>query len=324
MVHLLTLNTADLSPFQIRRDFLRDPNETDSAYSLHYDRTTLWYDAFWRDGQVFLVCPKLLNLEPCATSGQWRLDQKPARISKVRHFSRYDIIELKCHSCPTAVSIECDAFEVSTAVAMAELPRFANLNSHFTISLNNDLQWIRDFASFHVRTQGLQSMVLFDNGSTCYPLTAIEEQLRNVGLVDFLVVSVPLPYGRPFQTHGTSYKDGSAKFLHSAILNITRLRFLGHSRGVLNADIDELVWSDGTSVFDKVTASWTGFAAFRGEWRHPANRHATQSFHADHDHIDIPAETCPRKYCINPCGLLGWRSWEVHSLEALRIAIQDV
>jgi len=317
MEHQLTLNTADLSSFQIRRDFLRDPACEDESYARHYDRTTLWYDAFWRNGRVILVCPKLKNFEPVVRSGQFHLNQKAVRISRVRHFSRHDIIELKSRRCPQAVSITSDEFEIGTSVARAELPRFANLNAHFTMSLNNDLEWIRDFASFHVRTQGLQAMVLFDNGSTDYPVSAIEEHLRGVGLVDFLVVSVPLPYGRTVRK--TENHDGRAQFLHTSLMNIARLRLLGHSRAVLNVDIDELVWSDGASVFDKAATSWKGFATFRGEWRHPIDRHAKRSFHVDHDHIDIRPGGCPRKYCINPRGLLGWKSWDVHSLEPLRI-----
>ena len=317
MVHQLTLNTADLSSFQIRRDFLRDPACEHESYACHYDRTTLWYDAFWRNGRVILVCPKLMNFEPVVRSGLFHLDQKPVRISCVRHFSRYDIIEFKSKCCPQTVSIKSDEFEIATSVAQAELSRFANLNAHFTISLNNELEWIRDFASFHVRTQGLQAMVLFDNGSTNYPVSAIEKCLRGVGLVDFLVVSVPLPFGRTVRQKGNS--DSLAKFLHSAVINIARLRLLGHSRAVLNVDIDELVWSDGASVFDKAATSWKGFATFRGEWRHPINRYAKRSFHADHDHVDIQPGDCPRKYCINPRGLLGWKSWGVHSVEPLWI-----
>ena len=317
MEHQLTLNTADLSSFQIRRDFLRDPACEDESYVRQYDRTTLWYDAFWRNGRVILVCPKLKNFEPVVRSSQFHLDQKPVRISRVRHFSRHDIIELKSRRCPQTVSITSDEFEIATSVTRAELPRFANLNAHFTMSLNNNLEWIRDFASFHVRTQGLQAMVLFDNGSTDYPVSAIEERLRGVGLVDFLVVSVPLPYGRTVRK--TENHDGRAQFLHTSLMNIARLRLLGHSRAVLNVDIDELVWSDGASVFDKAATSWKGFATFRGEWRHPINRYAKRSFHADHDHVDIQPGDCPRKYCINPRGLLGWKSWDVHSLEPLRI-----
>lgn len=312
MIRQLTLSTADLSKCKLRRDFLTDPAGQDEAYVQAYDRTTLWYDAFWRHGRVFLICPKLMNFAPLIRAAQFMLDGQPTKIARLRQYSRHDTIELKSSRCPAEISVLGEGFEVTTPVTRAELERFARMNVHFTLSLDNDPRWIRDFALYHRRTQGLQAMLLFDNGSMRYPLITIEKALEDVGLRDFAIVSAPLPYGRK-----TASQDHRAKFLHTALMNVARLRFLGRARAVLNADIDELVWTDGATVFDKVANCSLGFAAFAGEWRYPRPGLKRPAIHNDHDHVCRQSKPCPAKYCIAPRGPLGWLSWDVHRLIGL-------
>lgn len=314
MTRQFTLSSADLNKSELRRDFVTDPAGQDATFRQAYDRTTLWYDAFWRDGRVILVCPSLKNFAPLIRAAEFKLDGRPAKIARMRHYPRHDVIELKSSVCPAEISASGEGFEVATPVTKADLDRFAGLNTHFTMSLDNDPQWIRDFALFHRRTQGLQAMVLFDNGSTRYPLSAIEEVLQGVGLADFIIVSAPLPYGR--NAKGTQKKH-EAKFLHSALINIARLRFLGRARAVLNADIDELVWTEGGTVFDKAVNSWAGYAAYSGEWRYPAHDQEPSRAHGNHDHIcEVPAP-CPRKYCISPRWPLGGLNWDVHRVNGV-------
>lgn len=308
-----SLSTADLSKFELRRDFLRDPAAATVAYTQAYDRTTLWYDAFWRDGRVIVVCPNLINFKPLIKEAQFKLDGQPTKIARLRHYTRHDIIEFERSNRPDEISVVGDGFEVATPVNRANLDRFAGMNTLFTMSRNNDPAWIRDSALFHRKTQGLQAMVLIDNGSDQYSLSDIEDALDDAGLNDFIVVSAPLPYGRTPSVRA----EHTAKFLQRSLMNITRLRFLGHARAVLNVDIDELVWSDGASVFDKTVNSRLGFLSFGGEWRYPDRMLKRPVTHDDHDHIDAESLPCPVKYCIVPQGPLGRLSWEVHRVRGL-------
>ena len=156
-------------------------------------------------------------------AARFRLDGKPAKISQLRLYRRHDVIELKSRRCPAEISVAGERFEVATPVTRAELDRFAGMNAHFTMSLDNDPEWIRDFALFHRRTQGLQAMVLFDNGSTRYPLSVVEDALQDAGLSDFAVVSVPLPYGPkatgPTASHAKATPaEGAAKKLSAWLI----------------------------------------------------------------------------------------------------------
>jgi hypothetical protein len=122
-------------------------------------------------------------------------------------------------------------------------------------------------------------MVLLDNGSTEYPLRAFEGALRGVGLADFAIISVPLPYGRK-----TTRYSIRAKLPQPALMNIARLRSLRQARAVLNADIDELVWVRQGNVFDKTLNSYLGFSAFSGAWRAPRVDAEARSGHISRDH----------------------------------------
>ena len=307
MSHRISLSTADLGGTALRRDYVADPSVEDRSYAQAYDRTTLWYDAFWRDGRVYLVCPKLLNFGPHLKAATFRLDERPAKITRRRSYPRYDVIELSSRVRPAEISVSGPGFEVATAVSPDETERFSRLNTHFTMTRNNDPEWIRDFAIFTRKHHGLEAMVLFDNGSTEYPLSALEEALEGVGLADYAIISVPLPYGRK-----TIRNSSRAKFLQTALMNIARLRILGRSRAVLNADIDELVWVKQGNVFDKAVKSYLGLSVFSGEWRYPRPGSSDRVRHESHDHRWVESRRCPFKYCIAPQGRLRNFSWDVH------------
>ncbi|NDW60189.1 hypothetical protein G0P98_27455, partial [Yangia sp. PrR004] len=55
------------------------------------------------------------------------------------------------------------------------------------MSKDNDLRWIEDFARFHARTQGAESILFIDNGSTTYAMSEIQGVLERAGL-DALVL----------------------------------------------------------------------------------------------------------------------------------------
>ncbi|MDA7875098.1 hypothetical protein OAF37_02085 [Rubripirellula sp.] len=312
MNSIIKLSNADLGDSQVRRRFVADPSIEGQAYADSYDQTTLWYDAFWRNGRVYLVCPKLINLLPLVRRACIKIDGRRTRISKLRQYRRYDTIELYSSTDPAEISMEGEGFSVNSPVSREQTRLFNGLNAHLTLSLNNDIRWIRDFARYMVKVQDLEAMLLFDNGSTAYCLEDVADALMKTGLKQVAIVSAPFKYGLK-----TAKNSSRAKFLQTAMLNLARLRFLAKARAVLNADLDELTWSRGGSVFDLTRRSFLGFSLFSGEWRFPRPQQANIRSHAVHDHKSSEAETCPHKYCIVPQGRLKHLSWDVHRLSGL-------
>ncbi|MBT9288968.1 sulfotransferase [Prosthecodimorpha staleyi] len=137
---------------------------------------------------------------------------------------------------------------------------FAGRRVLLTLSQDNPLAWIRDWAEYHVRTQGIDAVLLYDNASTRYAPQDIAAALSGIaGLIQVTVVSWPFPYG-------LSQNAGLDRFCQVGALEHARRRFLARSRGVLSLDIDELVVSGGPSVLDRLEGSKAAAMVFRGFW----------------------------------------------------------
>lgn len=308
-----TLARGDLAGTPLRRDHFVPEAARDAAYHAAYDRTTLWYDAFWFDGRVILVTPRLLNLWPVLRGAEIRLDGRPARLRRRTRFSRHEILEIPARQRPGRVSVQAEGLSLDTPLSETGYERFAGRNVIVTISKDNPLEWFHDFARYHRLRQGAEAILFMDNGSTAYESAEIAQALQAAGL-DAMVVEAPYPFGPVPADRRFRHK---LEFFKPAMLNIARLRFLARARAVLNADIDELVWSEGASVFDMAANSRFGFAPFMGRWRNPGRDIDGPPRHADHVWEQDNAAIAPVKYAVAPMRPAGRFSWDVHRLEGL-------
>ena len=310
------MSIAALKPAQLAADdpLQRDRNCPPEAhtpeYDAGYDFRTLFYDCFYRSDKqaVILVCPLLLNLEAILTEGEVALDGAAVR-PHIRRRPRYDEVWLKARHAPSQLSIRYQGRAFDLPIRAAEPELFVGLNCAVTVSKNNKPIWIEDWVRYHAEVHGLEGVVVFDNGSTEYPVERIDEALSRVnGLKRWRVLSAPMPFG----SYPLAGKRSHSTFLQTSLLNVARLRFFSQARAVLSCDPDELVQSLGSqSVFDRTCKSVTGYMLFRGEWRVAGDgpdpvRHR--------DHVNIPADAAfqQTKYCINPRGLFGFSHWELH------------
>ncbi|PRY23222.1 hypothetical protein CLV78_105278 [Aliiruegeria haliotis] len=294
----------------LRRSAIIPPDAQGEGFDAAYDWTTLWYDAVQRDQEVLLVCPKLLNFKAMIADGALRLDGAPARVRRVEAWRRHDIVHLRGAAGRT-VATSAGRWSGESGVSPDQSGIFAGLNASLHISRNNRLEWIADWARFHIGEHGLEAMLVMDNGSDDYAPEAVLDALAQTGLKRAVVLKVPHPYGPVRAKKG----GGGAKFLQPAMLNLARLRFLYRARAVLNADLDELVWSGAGSVFDATVSSRFGFLAFDGKWRMPPLGLEPPHVHADHIHERVGDKPCPSKYCIVPGGWRRGIGWDVHRPE---------
>lgn len=282
-----------------------------------FDDKTLWYDAFWKKGRVYLICPKLWGLKETVLKSQFYIDDTPVRRPRIRSYPRYHILSFKARKQPRSVGVDLDGHRISSAIHPPE-PIFDGLNVGVTLSQNNDLIWIEDFARYHNQVHAMQGMVFFDHLSDRYAAQEVEAALIRGGLGAVRVISVPFPYG--FVSQNADGKDNAnSEMLQTSLLNIARLRFFGKARAVLVSDIDELVWCDSGSVFDAARARWTGFLPLGVAWRYPPAEASVLIRHEAHQYYVPDDKPCFSKYCISPKGLLGGLSWGVHTLEKVRL-----
>ncbi|MDT0682219.1 hypothetical protein RM543_05950 [Roseicyclus sp. F158] len=301
------LNALSLAGSGLARRDAVAPAAQGEGFAAAYDRETLWYDALTVGRETWLICPKLLNLSPLLKTLE--LDGTPVRLKGIQRHRRYDIARLG--QTGRRLSVSHEGWHADCAVGPLQTDAFEGLDASVHISRNNRLEWIADWARFHVAEQGLEAMLVIDNGSDDYPPEAILDTMERAGLKAGAVLLAPQPYGPVRARRG----GGGAKFLQPAMLNLARIRFLARARAVLSADLDELVWTEGKSIFDHAAAARTGWAMVEGRWRMPPDGAAAPLRHADHTHLRKGDPACPPKWCARPGAVLSRRGWEVHGPE---------
>jgi hypothetical protein len=289
----------------------------DPALRDRYDTNTLVYGAAWlAPGIIRAYTPPPLNLAPLLAGARWSTAAGQLPAPRLRHFKRYTTLDLPCPTPVASVRLETAGWAGEIPVVPQAPEAFAGRNVLYTMSQDNDLDWLRDWVRYHHRAHRADAVLLADNRSTAYPPEAVLEVLRAMPeLKASIVLSVPYRYG---PSSAIVRRASSARYLQAATANFARDVWLGRARAVLSCDIDELVVSrTNRSVFDVARASRWGVVTFPGYWRFcdpglPAPRHADHTL-ARPDR----AEPCPSKYAYDPNGRLkGW-SLMTHCFESV-------
>ncbi len=235
-----------------------------------FDAHSLVYDIFWhKDGeQVLLTCPPPVNLE-----NNWREAKFYALPSKQELAADFFILRStmtialsKVPKNTQQIRIIFDGEEYIAKVQPNLADKFEGAHLMFTMNKNNPLIWIREWASYHQMMHNVDSIVLFDNGSTIYGLKDIEKILASVkGIKNILVTSLPHKYG-PHDPRVIMYRFW-ANFLQLSSFTIMFRRFAPKSFAILNCDIDELVAPiKNSNVFEEAKKSKDGLFILKGRW----------------------------------------------------------
>ena len=191
------------------------------------------------------------------------------------------------------------------------LPAFAGRRCLVTLSRDNDLDWIGDWAAHCARHQGAEALLFLDNASTRYGRAEISARLADIaGLSAATVCTIPSPFG-PL---GTRAPVNRSLFLQTSLLNICRHAWLRDARTVLHCDIDELPVSDGPTLFEAAEASWLGYATARCPVRFPATGGAAAPRHGDHILRRVPETFTKEKWALRVRGPLGGTIWSTHGV----------
>lgn len=301
----------------LERDLIGSSEHHDEQFLARYDRKTLFYDCFVGPcaQKIYLLGPPLLNFRPMVEEAEFSLDGKIIPIDEIRDLSRCSVVVLNCPA-GRELSIRHDLFGGRLAVNPSFADGFSGLNGLYSISLNNRLEWIEDWLSYYVRVHGLQTLVLADNGSTDYSMKDLRATIASVaGLHKAVILDARFPFG-PTAENKTAY---AALFLQRSLAELGRLRFFARSRAVMNADIDELVYSkSGQSIFDATVASNAGYLRANAKWVY-ADVQPGQNFarHFDHRYVSVSGKPkANRKWCVVPNGPQAGRQWRTHFINS--------
>lgn len=290
-----------------------DPDQRD-----RYDTDTLIYGAVWnaQTHRLIVYAPRPLNLLPILQDARWLADGVALGKPKLRRFKRYATLDFAAQRPVARLGFEAGGWQSSCPVQQADHDPFAGCNVLYTMSQNNDLDWVCDWVMYHHRAHGANAVLISDNRSTAYTPEDLRARLVGLGVLKaVLVQSVPYRYGPSSQI---CTRASDARYLQSATANFVREAWLRRARAVLSCDIDEIVASQsGRSIFDAVCASRLGVVTFPGYWRFcdPVQDSPT---HSDHVYTRPDRlKPCPTKYAWRPDGWLGDWSLMTHSLESV-------
>lgn len=233
-----------------------------------FDFDTLFYDVLWNidKTRIRLIAPALLNLESMMEQSQVKAKPSNAACSMaIRNLDRASEIEIAVPAGTESITI---AGPAGSFDLVPESTRFDLLSGRrvvFTLSKNNHLDWIKDWARYYRDVHGADAVLIYDNMSTAYTREELAAALKSVeGLKSIVIVEWPFRHGPPgvgLRGYWDSNFSQLGTFAHA------RWRLLQDARSVLNCDIDELVVSrSGKSVFAAAEQSVTGVVSFLGDW----------------------------------------------------------
>jgi hypothetical protein len=299
------------------------PSELRSpTFERNYDFATFAYDVFWDTdfSSVHVlgpVAPRSIDLDR-----KLAFQALPSEVSSpftlipgdVRYHSWYRVS-------PPSGSAGVEVWIGDQCSVRAIQPNnasvFADRRVLMTISKDNALEWIVDWARFHAVHFGIDAVLVYDNGSTSYAPEDVRRALSNVpGLRTVVVVSWPFPFG-PAPRQGTF--DGF--WCQPAFFDHARRRLLANAAWVLNLDIDDLLVQTGEARLDEIldssSDSWIGFLEGRvvnvkpGSVETPRHR----DFHWRQARVDSPrATTHSYKWLAFPSRIPDEARWDVHTI----------
>lgn len=301
----VTRSTADLPHDQPLRRLPRAP--TRSRTQVFFDRfedRALVYDCFWHDDGARILCvgPPPLNLAPHYAAMRCTALPSGTVLVARRHVSLSTMITelIGAPAGTTTVRLELAGTTHELPVGTSHAADFAGRRLLFAMSKDNDLGWIAEWARWHAGLHGTDAVVLFDNGSTRYGLSQIEDALLAVpGLERVAVAGWPGRFGmtdpalrvNPYWSH----------FLQISAMSVALRRFAPRARGLLNCDIDELVATrSGRPVYEHLAAARRGLVVFRGQWVEATGAGPDHRAFTRRQRDPQAARSGPKKWVLDP------------------------
>jgi hypothetical protein len=313
-IHLSPLMISPTSG--LRRTSPRPPHLRQADYEDAFDWLTIFYDCFRAPDPrwIGLLGPPLGELASTVLSAL-----RPAMPGAGTPFVLRDLdrhAQIWIPTSETTVLIEGGPFEPATlAVQPSGCDLFRDKRVLLTKSKDNDLNWIKDWACFHARLHGTNAVLLYDNASGRYSSDEIREVLRGVkGLEIAVVVDWPYKFG-PQGFEGVWDSD----FCEYGMMEHARHRFLALAEGVINADIDELVYTeDGSSVYQRMKASPEGFVLYPGLWVENIRARSSDPGrrHRDFTCVGGNSDTGP-KWTVAPRRCPVAAQWRTHHISGM-------
>jgi hypothetical protein len=280
-----------------------------AAFLERFEDRALVYDCFRHaDGQrILLVGPPPMNLAPHYRQARYTALPSNAPL-RARHHASLSTMITELSGAPTgttAVRFSLAGSDHELAVGPNLAEQFAGKRVVFTMSKDNDLAWVAEWARWHVKLQGANSVVFFDNGSMRYATGEIEETLLAIdGLGKVAVLDWPFRYG--MTDEALNVNPFYVLFLQVSSMSVALRRMAAGAYGLMNCDVDELVATPpGETAFDLAHVARQGLLVMRGRYMEPVPTGGAPGTrtHRNYHHMfgdQRRAASRPRKWVLDP------------------------
>lgn len=259
-------------PLTIKGDIVREPvrppGYRGDGFAEKYDSSTLFFDAVYSSdgGKIILLGPPFNNLADHV--GEFVFIAHPSAQQcnfDVKHLDRHAQIWISVPEGTERVSLYSRLGEFEITPNSNQSALFAKKRVLFTLSKNNRLEWIEDWARYHRDIHGANAILIYDNKSTEYSEVQLAQCLSRIaGIERVCVVSWPFKYG-PLGSVDGLYWDSD--YCQAGAFEHARWMFLQDASSAMNNDIDEFVVPTGRgSAFEAAERSWTGYIRYYGSW----------------------------------------------------------
>jgi hypothetical protein len=267
------LSNLSLSTFGLRREPPRAIDDRPPRYLELFDFDTLFYDVFRGadPGEVICLGPPLLNCEKLLSTLTLHLPGQSVPLawkylpprSRFQPSFKLRLTGPQIDGADRLI-LQMAGHRIEIAIRPNAQSRFAGRRVIMTLSRDNPLPWIRDWALFNARVHGADAVLLYDNGSSGYDMTELGNLFAGIsGIEEFLVVPWRFPYGPGVGPRNVQ----DSFFCQPGTFEHARRRYCSAAKGALNNDIDELtVTGSGESIFDLLERSAKAAIVFPGLW----------------------------------------------------------
>jgi hypothetical protein len=323
---------------QYCRESIRLLNRRPGNFEALFDALTVVYDCFRvAPARALLIAPPLNRFagileslvicsQPSRVESRYRVEHKFTATLPNRHIDNLCRIWVDVPEEVASLHLQCKAGEATLDIRPSGYEMFRGRRVLFTLSKDNDPAWICDWMRFHRDLQHADAVLLYDNGSTAYTAECLLEKMRRVpGFRAVHVVAWPYKYGPQGIGRGT----WDSAFCQNGAMEDARWRFLGEAQGVINCDIDELALSEQGTLFEKTSASATGYVRFSGRWVNGPKRELSLLRHKENTDQLLPqwrwkafrlkdVNLCPTKWAVVPSRCPEEAHWTTHEIVGMR------
>lgn len=250
------------STAEIRRIPPRPSKSQQSDYKEKFDYLTLFSDAFTSGDRVLLIGPPLLNLEePLRQSTFIWNEMDVSEKVEYESFDRMSRVSFQATKSVGTLTINGPLGRFDIKVNSARNDLFAGESVLVTEQKNNRLEWIAYWVFFNARINDVTSFVIYDNKSTNYSLSTLEELFRRIpGVRNWVIVDCDTPYGPT----GGPDQIWDSDFGQYICWEHARQYFLRDAAACMCIDIDELpITVSGKSIFAQLRESGKPAMRFR-------------------------------------------------------------